>query len=346
MDCFQGRILTEDGLIDGYLSAENGIITEISKGRCPETPMAEGIILPRTVNAHTHCADGAVKARKGMTLEELVAPPNGLKHAYLRNATEEEICRSIGKFANDSRVTGTDRFIDFREGGVKGCRMLRETCPDAVILGRPISPEFDPNEIDDILEIADGIGIPSLSDMNNRYIEKVADRVREKGKLFAIHVSERVREDIDEVLSLDPAFVVHMTEATDGDILKCAEAEVRIVVCARSNQFFGKIPPVKRMLDCGASITAGTDNAMLCEPDMRAEYSVLMNILSEQGGDPGSAFPSIVSEGRKIIYKQNTLHLRAGRPSELVVYPCGADENVLKALSCKDRILTYPATEK
>lgn len=136
--------------------------------------------------------------------------------------------------------------------------------PGAVILGRPVSKELDTAEVEGILDVADGIGISSISDMDHRYIEAVADIVRERRKVFAIHVSERVREDIDFVLSLDPAFVVHMCEATDSDLAKCAEAEVPIVVCPTSNRYFGKAPPIARAQAAGADLALGTDNGMLC----------------------------------------------------------------------------------
>ena len=232
----EGMVLGRGGLRPGYMLVEDGAAVEVGGGECPVEPDVRGVVLTGVVNGHTHCADYGLSIPPGMSLEGLVAPPDGLKHRYLREASDEELSASMARFSADSRASGASAFVDFREGGLHGCPLLRAAAPDAVILGRPLSPEFDPEEVAGILEVADGIGISSVSDMDRGYIEDVADMAREERKAFAIHVSERVREDIDFVLSLDPAFVVHMCEATDDDLAKCAEAEVPIVVCPTSGR--------------------------------------------------------------------------------------------------------------
>jgi cytosine/adenosine deaminase-related metal-dependent hydrolase len=346
MDFLSGRILSKDRPIDGYIGMEDGRICEISGVRCPGKPDAVGLIMPLMVDAHTHCADGGVKARPGMSLEELVAPPDGLKHVYLRNTADNVLSDSMTSFSDKAHRNGIDRFIDFREGGVAGCRLLRNAVPGAVILGRPISPEYDANEIDDILNVADGIGVSSISDMDIGYIERIADHVRSKRKIFAIHASERVHEDIDTILSMDPTFVVHMVEATDVDLTKCAEAEVRIVVCARSNMYFGKVPPIKRMLDCGTDVALGTDNAMLCEPDMRAEASVFSRILAAQGGDVSYTWTDAFLNGRKILYRESEIELKVGTTADLAVMPCSGKIDPENALMNQGRIVVYKAGKR
>ena len=269
---------------------------------------------------HTHCADYGLDVPPGLSLEELVAPPDGLKHRYLRSASRSDLMGNMGRFAAASCGHGTETFVDFREGGAEGCRMLREACPDAVILGRPTSPEFDPDEIDDILSVADGIGISSESDMDHWYIESVADEVRDRRMVFAIHVSERVREDIDFVLSLDPAFVVHMCEATDDDIAKCAEAEVPIVVCPTSNRYFGREPPIARAQALGADLALGTDNGMLCEPDMFSEAAVFADAAASQGGDPSECIRALTRVSCKILNRSKA-NARATGPGPVTILP-------------------------
>ena len=227
MDVLSGSIVTKDGIIEGYILIEDRKIIDIIEGDHRGPSLANGLITTPLVNAHTHCADMGLRVRPGMGLKELVAPPNGLKHVYLRNISDSALESNIREYSALSDENGIGTFIDFREGGVKGCRILRRAAPGSTILGRPISNMYDPEEIDDILDIADGIGLPSISDMDRSYIEDVADHVRKRNKIFAIHASERVREDIDIILSLDPSFIVHMVEATDSDMLKCAESEVQ-----------------------------------------------------------------------------------------------------------------------
>ncbi len=302
-DRFAARAFTyrHGGFREGYVVVENGVIIEEGPGSSPESTSIQLALFPDVVNAHTHCADYGLKVPAGLSLEELVAPPDGLKHRYLRETSSEELTASMRRFDSASKSYGSTAFVDFRENGVEGCRMLREACPDAVILGRPVSPEFDPVEIEEILRYADGIGISSISDMPFGYIEQVADMVRDERAIFGIHASERVREDIDMVLSLDPAFVVHMCEADDDDILKCAEAEVPIVVCPGSNRYFGKAPPLSLMADLGADIALGTDNGMLREPDMAAEASMFVEIMDAEGGDSSSVFDTFFTLSRKIL---------------------------------------------
>ena len=297
-----GFIFTEDGLVRGHAVNDNGTI-ELIEGPSKDVPDIRGVIVPSLVNAHTHCADAGVRPEPGMPLEELVAPPDGLKHRYLRNVSRDTLIGDMRSFGSKAKENGIGTFIDFREGGAEGCRMAREACPDAVILGRPISPEFDADEIDDILSVADGIALSSLLDIDRTYAEKVADRTHRAGKTFALHVSERVREDIDAVLALDPAFVVHMVKATDPDLKKCADSDVPIAVCPRSNRYFGRAPPLRSMMDSGNTVGLGTDNAMLCTPDLRPEAELFSRILGGGPEETAWTWSCMCAGARKLLYR-------------------------------------------
>ncbi|MDR1955013.1 MAG: amidohydrolase family protein [Candidatus Methanoplasma sp.] len=338
MDVLNGTVLTEDGLINGYVCIEKGVVMSIEEGAPPRPPLATGLIVPPLVNSHTHCADAGLKISPGMTIEELVAPPNGLKHVYLRGLDDRVLENDIRKYADISHGNGIGTFIDFREGGERGCRVLRKAAPSSMIFGRPVSKEYDPEEISRILDVADGIGISGISDMDHRYIEKAADQTRERGKMFAVHSSERAREDIDLILSFDPAFIVHMTEATDSDLLKCAESEVPIVVCARSNLYFNRAPPLKRMLDSGVDVAIGTDNAMLCEPDMRVEASAFIDILLSQGGSADDIVDPLLKNGRKILYPHNKIPVSVGMAADLTVLPFSGEFSIKKVLQNRDPV--------
>ena len=320
----EGSIVDRRGVRPGYIIVEGGAVVETGEGECPVRPDIHGMIVSDIVNGHTHCADYALKIPSGMSLEELVAPPNGLKHRYLQEASEEEIRKSMRSFSEYSASHGAERFVDFREGGVNGCRMLRQESEDAIVLGRPLSPEFDPEEVEELLDIADGIGVSSISDMDYGYIEELADAARDRGKVFAIHASERVREDIDFVLSLDPAFVVHMCEATDSDISKCAEAEVPIVFCPTSNAYFGKVPPIARAEALGADLALGTDNGMLCAPDMVAEAAVFAKVMERQGGPPSAAWNALTRLSGKLLNVHSGIQDTIGR-GRLTVLETGPD---------------------
>lgn len=328
-NCHDGHMVTVDGYylsegipIRGHAMIEDG---DISYYEGPaRSPDLHGMVLPGLIDTHTHCADAGVKPKPGMTLEELVAPPNGLKHRYLRETPRETLVRDMSKFGKTAERNGITRFIDFREGGAEGCRMLRDANTGAVVLGRPISPEFDAVEIEKILFLADGIALSSISDIDRRYAEKVADLTHKNGKIFAIHCSERIREDIDEVFSLEPAFLVHMCEATDSDLRKCADGNIPISVCARSNRFFGKIPPLRRMMDLGCTIAMGTDNAMLCAPDLRPEARLFREILGE--GHEDWIWRCMSDGGQQLLYRACGIHANKGKGKGFAVLPMHGKE--------------------
>ena len=324
MEYYSGRIWSEDPFI-GYIGVEDGILKEMGSGEPPEPPVHIGEISAAVIDGHTHIGDAGLVLDRKYTLEELVAPPNGLKHRYLRSTSRDEVMVNMRDYA-DALCGPVTHFIDFREGGVEGVRMLRDVSDKAVILGRPISPEFDPNEVDGILDVADGLGISSISDMSLRYIEALADAAHRKGKIFAIHASERIREDIDSVLSLEPDFIVHMCESTDMDMRKCADADVPVVVCATSNMYFGKVPPIARFVESGVALSIGTDNAMLCPPDIFKETSAFSMIAREQGCPSDVPYRALFTGGCKCLITRSRIGMNIGAP----VVPCVFDHDPIR----------------
>jgi len=322
MEYLYGTVFDGYEFRNGYVGIENDIITETGDGEPPAKPIAEGIITKGLVNAHTHSADGLIAFEGTPKLEELVMPPNGLKHVYLRNAPDDELILSMRSFADVMHRTGTTGFIDFREGGRKGVELMKRSTPaiNGMILGRP-SGRYDWNEVEEILDISDGIGLSSISDIEKKDIDAIADHVRKRKKVLGIHVSERTREDIGYVMSLSPKFVVHMTTATDADMKVCADNDVTIVSCPRSNLFFGKVPPLERMISSGAEVAIGTDNAMLCVPDMRAEAKIFRKILGNRDPEGMDTIHSLLVNCRKLLYGGEGLHMQIGTPADITVFP-------------------------
>lgn len=322
MEYLSGLVFDGNEFFEGYVGIEDGIVREMDGGRPPERPVAEGIVTPGLVNAHTHSADGLLVFSGRPSLEELVMPPNGMKHRYLNEASDDELIMSMRSFTDMMFRTGTTGFIDFREGGRRGAELMRlsSPVPRGMILGRP-SGRYDADETDRILDVTDGIGLPSISDISSSDADAVADHVRKRGKVLGIHASERIREDIGRIMSLSPSFVVHMTEASDNDMRVCADADVPIVSCPRSNMFFGKIPPLDRMVSSGADIALGTDNAMLCTPDIRAEANVFADIMKKKGCGASVTLKTLLADCRKVLYGRESLQVRTGMPADLAVFP-------------------------
>jgi len=233
------------------------------------------------VNSHTHIGDAFIDlGKKAWGLEELVAPPHGFKHEMMRKASEGKILEGMRKAISVMEGCGTTHFCDFREGGVEGIKILKKAMEgsglSAIILGRPVELRYDSNEINEILKLSEGIGLSSISDWDYDELKKVASHTIKKKKIFAIHASEAFREDIDAILDLKPSFLIHMSNASRGDMEIVADAGVPVVVCPRSNAFFGIRPDIEGMLECGISLLLGTDNAMIAPPDIVQEMEYLI----------------------------------------------------------------------
>jgi cytosine/adenosine deaminase-related metal-dependent hydrolase len=227
--------------------------------------------------------------------------------------------------------TGTTGFCDFREGGLKGLKLLYAAGAilplQGIALGRPAGLTYEPREVAGILNASDGIAVSSYADWPSGDLEKLAAHVRRERKLFAIHCSERIREDIDKVLDLSPAFLVHMVHATDGDLGRCAAARVPIVVCARSNAFFGMTPDIPRMVRSGVELWLGTDNAMINVPSMLREMEFAYRAARMTGGVGARDIFEMAIRGRRLADSQASCGLRVGEPADLVVFDLEGGRN-------------------
>ncbi len=284
MQYVAGDILTQDGFKKGYLGFEENRIIDLRSGSPPEKPLAEGLIVPTFVNAHTHVGDSFLRKKNiklPRNVEELVEAPNGLKHKLLRKASEEEIIDGMKTSIDEMVGTGTSCLCDFREGGIKGVYQLRNALKDkkisSIILSRPRQMSYDRNEVELLLKNSFGIGLSSISDWKYSEIEKIAKHVKRKKKIFALHASEAVRENIDLILDLKPDFLVHMVSATESDLTCVKDENIPVVICPRSNAFFNLKINLKLMKKTGIDLMLGTDNAMLNTPNVLEELRHLKN---------------------------------------------------------------------
>ncbi len=258
----EGTILTgrEFHAVEGRLLVDDGEIVAIE-----ETAVESAdIILPAFVNAHTHVGDSIAKdAGRGLSLDDLVAPPDGLKHQLLAEADREEQIDAMTRSLEYMRSGGTRAFLDFREEGESGVRALREAASDvdidAVVYGR---------EEVSVLDIADGYGASGARDSE---FETERVTARDMGKPFGIHAGERDPDDIHPALDLDPDHLVHMVYAEPEHLERVAEADIPIAVCPRSNLVTNVgLPDIGTMLEY-TDVALGTDNVMLNSPSMFRE---------------------------------------------------------------------------
>jgi cytosine/adenosine deaminase-related metal-dependent hydrolase len=285
MEFITGEILTEDGFVKAYITLDKNRFLEIGRGRPNKKPICKGLIVPTLVNSHTHIGDSFIKD-KGIDLpkdiEELVAPPDGLKHRLLKEASDEVIIRGMQRAIDVMINSGTEFFLDFRENGISGVNKLKSATHqrpiNPIVLSRPNNLKFNKNEIDLLLDKSDGIAISSISDWDYSELQKIAGSVNQKGKLFALHASERIHENIDNILDLKPGFLVHMIKASESDFIRVKQEKIPVVVCPRSNSFFGLRPDFKLMKKVDINVLLGTDNAMLNSPNLLEEICFIRSI--------------------------------------------------------------------
>jgi cytosine/adenosine deaminase-related metal-dependent hydrolase len=245
----EGRVVVDDGRIEAVERVETD---------------STDIVCPAFVNAHTHIGDSIAKeAGAGLSLDELVAPPDGLKHRLLRETPDEEKVAAMRRSLRFMRATGTAACIEFREGGVSGVEAFERAREgldiEAVVLGR---------ESREAMEASDGFGASGARDGD---FAALREATRGAGKLFGIHAGERDPDDVDAALDLDPDFLVHMVHATDAHLDRVAREGTPIVVCPRSNLVTNVgVPPIAA-LAARTTVALGTDNVMLDSPSMFRE---------------------------------------------------------------------------
>jgi cytosine/adenosine deaminase-related metal-dependent hydrolase len=284
MQYVKGDILTEHGFEHGYLGFDHDKPLERGRGIPPQQPVAKGYIIPTLINAHTHIGDSFIR-KKSLQLphniNELVAPPYGLKHRLLRQTSEQEIIEGMIQSLDEMSAIGISYFCDFREGGAKGTKQLQKamnsSCLSALVFSRPQNLKYHQKEVETLLDISDGIGVSSISDWEYSELEKLANHARKRKKMFALHASEMIREDIDQILDLKPTFLVHMVAASESDFFRVKEEHIPVVICPRSNAFFNLHPNLDLMKQIGIIILLGTDNAMINSLNILDDVRFLLN---------------------------------------------------------------------
>ncbi|MFC7134966.1 MULTISPECIES: amidohydrolase family protein [Salinibaculum] len=246
--------------VDGRVVIEDGEIVDIEEADV----RSEDVILPAFVNAHTHIGDSIAKeAGEGLSLEELVAPPDGLKHRLLRQADRDDLVAAMRRSLEFMATAGTATCIEFREGGVEGVRAI-----DDAAEGTPIDPVVLGRETVEAMEASDGFGASGAEDGDFTRERNATGRA---GKLFGIHAGEVDSGDINSALDLEPDFLVHMVHAEELHFERVADSEIPVVVCPRSNLVTDVgLPPVRDLLD-RTTVALGTDNVFLNSPSMFRE---------------------------------------------------------------------------
>ena len=296
--------------VEGRVVIDDGNIVAIEETATD----SDAIICPAFVNAHTHIGDSIAKeAGAGLSLDDLVAPPDGLKHRLLRAASTAEKVDAMRRSLRFMARSGTARTIEFREGGVEGVRAIREALDgldvEATVLGR---------ETVDAMKAGDGFGASGARDDD---FEERRAATRTANKPFGIHAGERDPHDLSPALDLDPTFLVHVVHPEPHHLDRIEQEGVPVVVCPRSNLVTGVgTPPIAELVD-RTTVALGTDNVMLNSPSMFRE----MEFAAKVGGVPAEDVLRMATIHGAELVDQNCGLIEPGRDAKLLVLDGDSD---------------------
>jgi len=230
-----------------------------------------GTLLKAPINLHVHTADSFIREEPRGSLPEVVGP-NGLKWKMLRSANLSEMKSGMRQSIAFMRKRGTAAFFDFREPtNLSDHISTGKEGITEIVLTRP----QEEKDVEPLVKMSSGFGLSSIDDNDFSWLLHLSKKAKESGKLFAIHYSENVREDIGKLIKLRPDFAVHCIESTNEDIATLRKNRIPVTITPRSNIFYGKRPDYARFLEGGIRVMMGTDNVFVTEPDMWQEGEFL-----------------------------------------------------------------------
>ncbi|MFW5939356.1 MAG: amidohydrolase family protein [Halolamina sp.] len=308
----EGTILRGESFtpVEGRVVVEDGEIAAVEEAATDSTD----IVLPAFVNAHTHIGDSIAKeAGGGLSLDDLVAPPDGLKHRLLRQASREEKVTAMARSLRFMEDTGTAAFLEFREGGVAGVDAIRDA-----LEGRTIDPIIFGRESVDAMHAADGFGASGARDSEFGDLRAAC---REAGKPFAIHAGERDPHDLTPAMDLDPAFLVHVVHPREDHLDRIEAEAIPVVVCPRSNLVTNVgVAPIRELVE-RTTVALGTDNVMLNSPSMFREMEFAVKLADVPARE---VLRMATRNGAEIAGKEYGL-IEEGRPAKLLTLDGDSD---------------------
>lgn len=288
------------------IAVVDGKIIEISKdAKEGKIIDAEGaVVCPSFINGHVHIGDSIIKDEGyGLSLSEMVKPPDGVKHKALANADDDELIDAMADSMWDMVNSGTTHFIDYREGGIKGVKLLRQASKDIpikpIILGRDDSFYGDDPDLSKVkaairklLKVADGIAPSGFGEITEEVANLIVKECTKQGKISSIHVAESESNQIESLeksgkteieKGVDNSFdqLVHVTNPKNNDLGLIKTSSSNVVVCPRANATLNVgVARLNEMLGLGIKPLLGSDNVMLNSPNMLRELEFSLKLMS------------------------------------------------------------------
>ncbi|MFX1378014.1 MAG: amidohydrolase family protein [Promethearchaeota archaeon] len=241
------------------------------------------ILIPGFINSHIHIGDSFAKELGfNKELGEIVAPPFGLKHKLLRVTPEAIKVKGIQNAVQEMLSNGITFFIDFREEGVKGIKLLKEALSKISINYLSFGRFMDESEIGSIFDLADGIGLPSYDQVNSSNRSFILSSKQKFKKLIACHCAENTRNvNLINNMFKDNLvdIIIHGTKFIKDDLERIIRNRKSLILCPRCNGYFGVgFPPVNEILHLKIPISLGTDNLMVNNTDLFEEMRYFYRI--------------------------------------------------------------------
>jgi len=295
-----------DFVEEGHIIVKNKVIDAVGDGFVSGgKDFKDYLVMPALINAHTHVGDSFAKeAAVGLSAWDACGP-DGLKWKLYEGAERDELIFAMKESIRHMLNCGISCFADFREFGVSGIEMLKESLSGvkikAVILGR----ELNAKELGE----CGGLGL-------NVY--GIAYSGEKRNKIVAVHAGEEEGE-IELALSMKPDIIVHATHATLDDIKKISKQKISVVICPRSNAQLGVgFPKVRSLLDAGINVALGTDNVMINSPDMFREMEFLSKISFLHEPVPAKEILKIATLNGAKALRINSGVIEKGRDANLI----------------------------
>ena len=285
---------------------DDGKIVEIGKdsreGKIIDVDGA--VVCPSFINAHMHIGDSIIKDEGySLSLSEMVKPPNGVKHKALDNVDDEVLMSAMMDTMWEMVQNGITHFIDYREGGIGGVKLLKKVSAEIpikpIILGRDdsfygVDPDLKKvkKAVRKLLRIADGIAPSGFGEVTDDVARIIVDECNKQDKISSIHVAESESNQLESFDKFDKTEIargvesdfnqlVHLTNPKFNDLDLVSKSNQNVVVCPRANATLNVgVVPLNKMLDMGIKPLIGTDNVMLNSPNMFRELEFSLKLMS------------------------------------------------------------------
>ena len=327
---------------------DSGFISRVSRPPCQGEALRASAALPLSANAHIHSADSLFPEHGySMSIEELVAPPSGLKHRLLASASRRDVVEATASTYRAAEAMGVGLIADYREPAAGGCLTGREAAEKSygvariIVLGRPGDPGGPGT--------CDGTGLNSPLD----YPEGLPDGWSSL-PIQSAHVAEtrdmRSKGDFEAAMKLGFSVIVHGVHLTRRDLEEAAAEGLWLVLCPRSNMWHSTgVPPVKTIIEMGVNTAFGTDNAAWTPPDPAGEAATAVYIARLQGvkGEEAAGWAlKALYRGGYEAYRVEPPAIEESREASLTLYLTPQEGSVYTAKSLRYAIVKRVLAER